>query len=54
MGFKSFLYDVLKYSNDIDSVTKAAKQKSPRPIVRRIGRRAYGRLTGSLARRLFG
>jgi len=54
MGIKSFLYDVLKYSNDISATSKAAKQRSAKPIVRRIGRRAYGKLTGSLARKLFG
>lgn len=54
MGLKSFLYDVLKYSNDVNAVTKAAKRRSAKPIVRRVGRRVYGQLTGRLARKIFG
>lgn len=54
MGLKSFLYDVLKYSNDINAVTKAAKRRSAKPIVRRVGRRAWGKITGRLAGKLFG
>lgn len=42
----SFLYKLLRTSNDIKAVSKGK-------IGRRIARRAYGKATGKVARRLF-
>lgn len=42
-------YRALAAVNDARAV-----RKGPRAIVRRIGRRAYGRATGRLARKIFG
>jgi hypothetical protein len=47
MNFKSFTYKALKLSNDASAVKK---QRVPR----RVGRRVYGKVSGSIARRLFG
>lgn len=47
MNVKSFLYDALKYSNDINAIRRGK-------VGRRIGRRLYGKATGRLARKLFG
>ena len=46
---KRTLYRLLALSNDV-----AAIRKGPRAIVRRAGRRVYGKATGRLARRIFG
>lgn len=42
-----FLYQVLKILNDINAVQKDK-------VGRRVGRRAYGKVTGRVARRIFG
>ena len=47
MNWKSALYKGLKYSNDVNAVRKNR-------VPRRIGRRMYGKVTGRLARRIFG
>jgi hypothetical protein len=46
---KRTLYKLLALSNDITAV-----RRGPRAVVRRVGRRAYGKATGRLARRIFG
>ncbi len=43
---KKLIYKALKLSNDINAVSKGKDGK-------RIGRRAYGKATGKLARKLF-
>ena len=43
---KKLLYKALKVSNDVNAVSKGKFGK-------RIGRRAYGKATGKLARKLF-
>jgi hypothetical protein len=48
------VYRMLRLANDIRAVRRGYEGRSSRPIVRRIGRRLYGRLAGQLARRLFG
>lgn len=48
------IYRALKYYNDAKAVNRAASTGSAKPVVRRVGRRIYGKLTGRLARRLFG
>ena len=47
MNVKSVIYAALKYHNDYNAVRTGK-------VGRRIGRRIYGKATGSLARRLFG
>lgn len=42
-------YRALALVNDVRAV-----RRGPRAVVRRIGRRAYGKATGRLARRIFG
>lgn len=54
MNIKSLFYKLLKYSNDASAVERSMRTRSGRPIIRRIARRAYGKLTGRLARKLFG
>lgn len=49
-----WIYRLLKYTNDVKAVDRAVRTKSAKPIVRRVGRRVYGKLTGRLARKLFG
>jgi hypothetical protein len=44
---RNFLYKALRISNDVRAVRRGR-------IGRRVVRRAYGRLTGRLARKLFG
>ena len=46
MTLKSFIYAVLRVSNDVNAVQKGK-------VGRRIGRRLYGKATGRLAGRLF-
>lgn len=48
VSFKSFLYTVLKISNDVKALNKG-----PEATSKRIGRRIYGKATGKLARKLF-
>ena len=48
------IYSGLKYYNDGKAVVRAFEKGSLDPIFRRIGRRVYGKLSGRLARRLFG
>lgn len=47
MSVRDLLYRGLRFSNDVRAVRRGR-------IVERIGRRAYGKLTGRLARKLFG
>lgn len=44
---KRWLYRALAVSNDANAVRRGR-------VARRVGRRAYGKATGRLARRLFG
>jgi hypothetical protein len=46
MSWKRSMYRVLRYSNDARAVRRGT-------VHRRVGRRAYGRATGRLARKLF-
>jgi hypothetical protein len=46
MTIKSLIYKLLRLSNDINAVRRGRAG-------RRVARRAYGRATGRLARRLF-
>lgn len=54
MRVKSAIYKGLRISNDVHAVSRAFDTTSPTPIVRRVGRRFYGRMAGRLARKLFG
>lgn len=54
MGTQRTIYQALKYFNDAKAVHRAARKGSAKPIVRRVGRRVYGKLTGRLARKIFG
>lgn len=54
MTTKRLIYKLLALSNDVNAVNRAAKQGSLDPIARRAARRAYGKVTGRLARKLFG
>lgn len=54
MKIQRALYAGLKYYNDAKAISRAAEQRSAKPIVRRVGRRVYGKLTGAIARKLFG
>jgi hypothetical protein len=54
MGIQRNIYRALKYYNDGRAITQAAKHRSAKPVVRRVGRRVYGKLTGRLARSIFG
>jgi hypothetical protein len=47
MNWKSLNYKLLKYHGDANAVRK-------NKVPRRIGRRVYGKVTGRLARRIFG
>ncbi|MBU5465805.1 hypothetical protein KQI49_03055 [Virgibacillus sp. MSJ-26] len=47
MKFKSTLYKVLRISNDINAIKRGK-------VTRRIGRRAAGKATGKLFRKIFG
>lgn len=51
---RTLLYRALKYSNDVRAVRRSLEQGTPAPVVRRAGRRVYGKLAGRLARKLFG
>ena len=46
MGFKSLIYNLLKLSNDLNAVQKGK-------VGRRIGRRAAGKATGTVFRKIF-
>lgn len=48
------IYSGLKYYNDGRAVYRALQKGSLDPILRRIGRRIYGKASGQLARRIFG
>ena len=48
------IYRALKYYNDVKAANRALEQRSTSPIARRVGRRIYGKITGRIARRLFG
>lgn len=47
-------YQFLRSVNDAKAIRRATRTGSGAPIARRVARRAYGKLTGQLARRLFG
>lgn len=47
MGWKRAAYKALAISNDVNAVRRGK-------VGRRVARRAYGKATGKLARRLFG
>jgi hypothetical protein len=47
MNVKRALYTALKWSNDYNAVRRGK-------VGRRVARRAYGKVSGRLARRLFG
>lgn len=49
MTAKSTIYKLLALSNDVKAV-----RKGPKAVTRRVGRRAYGKATGRLARWIFG
>lgn len=51
---KRTLYRLLALSNDLNALNRGAKTGSLDPIARRLARRAYGKATGRLARKLFG
>lgn len=44
----ALLYRLLRVNNDVRAV-----RRGPHAMVRRVGRRTYGKATGRLARRLF-
>lgn len=48
------IYRALKYYNDFKAFRRALDSGSADPIIRRIGRRVYGKATGRLAGRIFG
>lgn len=54
MNLQRAAYAALKYANDLKAVQRAAKTDSFAPIGRRVGRRVYGKVSGRLARKLFG
>lgn len=54
MGWQSDVYRGLKYYNDLKAVGRAIEKGSADPILRRIGRRIYGKASGQLARKIFG
>lgn len=54
MSIQRSIYQGLKIWNDVRAVRRAAEQGSAKPVVRRVGRRVYGKLTGRLARKIFG
>jgi hypothetical protein len=54
MSLQRNIYRALAFVNDGKAIARAARTRSPRPVIRRAGRRAYGKLTGRIARRLFG
>lgn len=54
MGTQSAIYKALKFWNDGRAVARAVEQGSPKPVVRRVGWRLYGKAAGRLGRRLFG
>lgn len=45
----ALLYRLLRVNNDVRAV-----RRGPQAVVRRAGRRAYGKATGRLAHRIFG
>lgn len=47
MSLKSWLYKLLRISNDINAI-----RKGPKAIGRRIGRKAVGRLAGKVMRKI--
>jgi hypothetical protein len=47
MGAKRWIYRALAISNDVNAIKRHR-------VGRRIGRRAYGKITGRLARKIFG
>ena len=46
MGLKSLIYQLLKYSNDVNAVQKGK-------VGRRVGRRVAGKATGKAFKKLF-
>lgn len=47
MGWKRAAYRTLRTVNDVNAIRRGR-------VVRRVGRRVYGKATGRLARKLFG
>lgn len=54
MSIQRTIYQGLKIWNDARAVKRAAETRSVKPVVRRAGRRVYGKVTGYIARKLFG
>lgn len=54
MGAQRTAYKALALLNDAKAVRRSIRTRSAAPLARRAGRRVYGKLTGRLARRLFG
>lgn len=54
MSLQGLVYAGLKYGNDLKAASRAAQTGSFAPVGRRVGRRIFGKLTGRLARELFG
>ncbi|MFD2658639.1 hypothetical protein [Gracilibacillus thailandensis] len=46
MSFKSLIYKILKYSNDVDAVRKGK-------VGKRVGRRVAGKATGKMLKNIF-
>jgi hypothetical protein len=46
---KRLIYKLLGLSNDLNAI-----RRGPRAVARRAARRAYGKATGRLARKVFG
>ncbi|MCK9568978.1 hypothetical protein M0R72_08560 [Candidatus Pacearchaeota archaeon] len=47
MKLKSWIYQLLRWHNDLSAI-----QKGPKAIGRRIGRKVVGRLAGKIMRRI--
>ena len=54
MSLQRNIYRGLKYWNDGRAVRRSVSTRSSAPLVRRAGRRIYGKATGRLAAKLFG
>lgn len=48
------IYRALRLYNDYTAARRALETGSPEPVIRRVGWRMYGKLTGKLGRKLFG
>jgi hypothetical protein len=54
MSTERGIYRALRTYNDAKAIHQAVVRRSVHPVVRRAGRRVYGKVTGRLARRWFG